>query len=1230
MRTSHKLIAALIATTTIGLGLTANPTQGQTTTTAAPVNQVRPVVECREVRTDGTTWVWFGYQNDWNAPITIPLGGSTNKITPAPQDRGQPTTFAIGRQRKIFAVELKNPANHVWTLKSPNGSTRTATASTNTTLCAAATTTTAATTTLPITTTSTTTTTATTIPPVADELAASDPGEVLSASAQKLCVGPKAIVGTASGDSITGTSQADIICGLGGDDIINGLGGDDLIVGGAGLDALNGNDGNDVILGGDDLDTLRGGQGADVIVGDRGNDSLEGEAGGDELYGSIGDDRIDGGGDADKLFGGDGSDAHVGGDGDDLFFGSNGTDSVAGDDGWDECYDIESGTCDSGSPLLSSNAFTVVAPWNNGVRLETRNGDLNPQSVAIIPVQTDIAQGVEFEITSTGSSTFFGATSLTVPVSVADEQGAQVEFYDPLQDLWFPYPDQTRNGNGSITVRAEHFTRVKVAKGYRDKTIEQVLGRTIVDGPPSGRTCISLPFFSKTVVVALYDTSGSSSQLPIATWIPDGVDFSLVEMTDSPHVLQTNTGNTPQIGLAAFGEARLAPSLSFAIERFRNSSRNFRQLVITTDGGFRDEAPVLISLADELNRYGVSVTVQGDIATFSPAFAAFWAKLSSKRQGLAEQTFDSGSDRDEDNLSDCEEASGVVAVRDKKTVVVQTKADSDDTDGDGLPDIVEIATEDRLSNTSGAQAFEAALPYGRRGRHLQADPTKRNSGGSMVSDKFDYRSETDVFKAVPGEVGFLPASAKMRRTSWTVCPDDPNSLVPCKSYERTWDQVAKDFGAPTKELNPGTLNESDWMSLAIGLYFNFRDSETTYNSDGSVRSGVNASEVLWSAEGGKITFPKYGQGTFWASLNKEGKNLIWTHFGSKIVLSIDLYWARYAAKLQLSAMIIGFAVIGTVFAAWGVALVAGALTEGAVLGASVLTGITVVGGVSVASIAVVASAVVTSTVFVGGVICRGHAQLNDSERGICTQTNVDAFDVMFSQMEPGIDLPALKTPYSGPLSSSSAFSPSRKDDLGRTNLARINDFGLPPLDDNGLPLRLSRVDTSVFTTKMIGRSRYRLVIDAQKRGRSAKSVVFWARPGVPKSSAVKGFGNVEWKFGVQTQVNTAKAIAERAKYPNAKFFDDFENLRLDDVALARFRSTTLTGDQKTTGPDYKQALDSIGFKTMEEAEAHFGVGELTWHHTIDGCGMLLVPFEIHKAFSHWGGSTAIEKSLKAC
>jgi hypothetical protein len=118
---------------------------GQSSTTVVPVNQVRPVVECREVRTDGQL-VWFGYQNDWNAPISIPVDATKNKFNPLPVDRGQPSVFAVGRQRKVFSVAFAS-GNQVWTLKSPNGSTRTATASPTTALCPAVVSTTVATTT---------------------------------------------------------------------------------------------------------------------------------------------------------------------------------------------------------------------------------------------------------------------------------------------------------------------------------------------------------------------------------------------------------------------------------------------------------------------------------------------------------------------------------------------------------------------------------------------------------------------------------------------------------------------------------------------------------------------------------------------------------------------------------------------------------------------------------------------------------------------------------------------------------------------------------------------------------------------------------------------------------------------------------------------------------------------------------------------------------------------------
>ncbi len=998
-------------------------------------------------------------------------------------------------------------------------------------------------------------------------------------------------------------------------------------MGGDGSDVLEGGAGFDVIVGADGSDQLKGGPGDDSMVGGTGADRLEGDSGRDDLDGGIGSDFLSGGADDDEIKGELGDDNIDGGAGDDLVFAGPGLDAVEGGQGWDRCYDAESGNCDKSDPVIGVQTRTTVS--SGLVRLELGPGEIDPSSVTIEMIESDVNAGVEFEITSTGFTSYFPTTKLTVPVNAADELTSDVEFYDPNQDLWIPYPVQVKNGNGSITVEASHFTRVKVAKDYREKSLKDLLGQTIIDGPRAGRTCIASPFWKFTEAVVLYDSSGSHSRDPSVAWIPDDVAYSVFEVSDTSRLTADANGQVKpaQPSTANFGDARLTPALREALVIFRSSSRNYRQLLIIGDGGFTDSAADLLPLAEELNRYGVSVTFESEQSTLPAPVAAFWEAIKSKRLGIVEETFDNGSDLDEDDLTDCEEYSGIVTVRERSLRIVKTNPLKPDSDSDGLPDPVEIATETRLSNRSGAEALQVSLPYGRRGRHMQADPTLRNSGGSMISDKFDLRSETNVFKNLPGEVGFVSATTKVRTPTYTICESSGLPEPTCVSKDVPWSQIAKDFGAPTKELNQSTLNESDWLSLAIGLYFNFKDSQTTYDGNGRVKAGVDASKSEYSNADGSIKLPKYAQGAFWASLNKEGKRLIWDAFGDKIILDLELKFATDYSKVLATALLIGLAVALTFYVAWAVAVVAGAIVEGAVTSVALLAGgITTVAGVSVASIALVSAAVTTGTVFALGVVCRGYAQLKDPEKGVCTAENIEAFDVMFAQLSPGIDVPALRQPYSGPVTSAGNFNPTQLDDLGRTNAYRINQLDLPPLDRDGLPLKISRLDSSFFTTKMIGRSRFVLTVDSTK-GKYGE--LFWSRPAIPKSSVRKGFGGVRWKVFTQSPKRGASYETIRAKYPEVDFFDDFGNLDLEAVSFAKFSSPTLTGNQERTGADYRAALRSINLSSMEEAEAKFGV-KLTWHHTVDGCGMLLVPFEIHNAFSHWGGRSAIDRGLRAC
>ena len=107
---------------------TATPTPTDTPTPLPPTptpQKVSPILECVADNGDGTYTAYFGYKNPNAFAVTIPVGPD-NKFVPAPQDRGQPTTFQPGRTpyypNAAFSVNFDG-SNLVWAL---NGKTSTA------------------------------------------------------------------------------------------------------------------------------------------------------------------------------------------------------------------------------------------------------------------------------------------------------------------------------------------------------------------------------------------------------------------------------------------------------------------------------------------------------------------------------------------------------------------------------------------------------------------------------------------------------------------------------------------------------------------------------------------------------------------------------------------------------------------------------------------------------------------------------------------------------------------------------------------------------------------------------------------------------------------------------------------------------------------------------------------------------------------------------------------------
>ncbi|MBZ0282895.1 MAG: putative Ig domain-containing protein [Anaerolineae bacterium] len=101
---------------------------------AEPTLAVEPILECVRDKGFGLYVAYFGYKNENAQLIDIPVG-SNNKFDPYIIDVGQPTDFEPGRQSNVFAVVFKSYKPVTWTLRGPDGETRSVTATSSSTPC---------------------------------------------------------------------------------------------------------------------------------------------------------------------------------------------------------------------------------------------------------------------------------------------------------------------------------------------------------------------------------------------------------------------------------------------------------------------------------------------------------------------------------------------------------------------------------------------------------------------------------------------------------------------------------------------------------------------------------------------------------------------------------------------------------------------------------------------------------------------------------------------------------------------------------------------------------------------------------------------------------------------------------------------------------------------------------------------------------------------------------------
>jgi Ca2+-binding RTX toxin-like protein len=1067
---------------------------------------------------------------------------------------------------------------------------------------------------------------------------ASDQGDAIISSLIKLCAGPGVIRGGEGPDVLNGTEGPDLICGLGGDDVIRGGGGVDTIVGGAGKDTIEGQDGDDQVVGGLGDDTISGGFGRDLLLGGWGNDTIRGGVGDDRIFGSGGHDSLFGDEGDDWVESSDGNDDLNGGDGSDSLLAGPETDTATGGSGWDYCSDAESGSCENASPRLGATpTATLTAPGDSRIQLIIGNRDIDPSTVNIAVIQPDVAAGVEIEITSSGFDASFSSTTLTLPVLPEDEAYSEIVYYDPNQDLWLAYPGQIRNGNGSITAYTPHFTRIRVSKDYRSKTLSQFLGSRIVDAPVGGRTCISVAFRPVSTVVGIFDSSGSHDRDASIGEFPADVDAIVLAAADTVFEDEANG-----IG-ASFGEARLRPALIRAISHYNSSSKNLRELAIFSDGGFVDSVQDLAGYADSLNSMQVSVLLEGadPEANWSPSFRGFWNALSSKRFGVAAEIFDLDGDRDEDLLTDCEEATGVFVEKGGVRAIVKTDPFKEDTDEDGLADHEELLPEHFLSGLSSAKAFEVSLPYGRRGYHFNSDPTFKKSVGSYVGDLPERAAESNLLANTPGEFGFVPATTKIRRPFYQTYGSTGLGIPVSQINDLDWKTIAKTYGYP-EVSDPNRFSEADWLNIGLTQYFLYHDSKRTYETDGALKPGLNLDRVAFKntkSSQGITSFPYYGQATAWSQLNKAGKAEVWTALNQEIVSEIGREYQREFNAGFIGATVAGLGLVAAVYSAWGFSLLAGTAAGLLTSGAGILLGVPMLLGAAES-----AAAGITLLAFFGALGCQIRA--GQGSQGFCSQDNIAAFGSSLDTVTAGVNIAALRETFTTPPALSrfevDLGNINIRDSMGRTNADRFL-VRLPILDSLGRPYRLRQIDSNYILTKFLVRNRYRIDLHLK---RPVGNNVLWGQVIRSQGTLRVARGNLPFRIGTPSKFHTGKTPAKieliaskRAQYPLATF-DDFGQPDFVGEALQIVRVPGLKGnsDRTLSSGDFTLAAQQVvtngrRFASIAELEEFYGLAShsLTWHHAPDGCTMLLIPKALHDIVSHTGGVALLDSGLvKPC
>jgi Ca2+-binding RTX toxin-like protein len=653
------------------------------------------------------------------------------------------------------------------------------------------------------------------------------------------------ITGTPGPDVITGTDGDDVICGLGGDDVINGLGGDDSIFGGSGNDTIHGGDGDDQVQGADGNDILFGDAGSDLLSGQTGADEMGGGLGIDTLNGGAGNDILRGDADSDTLQGGEGDDELSGGFSYDVLGGGAGVDTEAfGSGPGDMCFSVESphGCGDVFASPISRN-IDVVSTAVPGARLQLVTSETAETTLDALDLGSLAANaaGPGVDIVSGLTPGAIGSAILTLPITLAGE-GVPTPYYEDSTGLWSEVETNSVRTATSVTFTVTHFSSYallyKIGPGLTPDVRTSAV-RSCIPIRMAQYTRVAVVHDSSGSMGQLPEAVvragvGRFDRIPRET----GVEFFGLHEAEAHEEAYNADG-------AGFGASPIVPVALSSLASLGTNPKELPIVFIFTDGlsnessadlsqlsaAFATSKALLVLVSIKPNpAFAAAVTASGgrSFSLIIPQIETTQSVADLVRDAV-DSVFDNNSDTDSDGLTDCTEERGVLTYnpRTAQAEFITSRKDNPDSDGDELLDSAELISGGESSADPARRWYSLASLQDVRFK--SSDPNLPDTDGDGAPDLLEVARGYKPWKQDPKFAVLAPMTdAELHKTfPWATRAN----LVRKIKDMRFWND------------DMATLGDGVLLSLAMTKSYAYRDNiqaEWDETTSGPISWAINA------------------------------------------------------------------------------------------------------------------------------------------------------------------------------------------------------------------------------------------------------------------------------------------------------------------------------------------------------------------------------------------------------